>query len=543
VKEKSMESVLTPPQEKSHHHSPFNAMGILSSPCLTQPPSSFHPTAFVASRLWNIYKDTVDVCTSAQLLHVPTDELKLYSVIHDPANASYENLAFCYAIYYSSTVTLDEEEARAMMGQDRTTCLHTFKLGLEQSLAYGDFLDSPTVTMLAALSMYLGALRVQNQGKGVWTLNGLAIRMAQSIGLHRDGERLGLSPFQSEINRRLWWQLMCREGRAGEDYGLRHTKGLNFPSFDVRQPHNIDDVDLCPDSKEMPPERRSWTRTTFVLIKICIHEAQKKLASIAAAATATVFPSEAVRAQVVKESKARIEELLQYCNPVIPQQRLAMICARQIIQKLDFLTRHEWHLLDPGSRREDFATDENLKEAIGIVSVRDLTKDPLMDQFAMSNRAYPQYHVAMYVLWHLCVRPEGPYVASAWDAVDSMLELDQKKGCADQRYGYKSAVLRALKAKAMAIRDGTRRESDGSGIGDGQQQEPQQGTDVQIAADTAASYGDVYHMSAQLLQNGGMFGTAGMTAAGDPRNEDWQDWTMAAHSFHFDDEAMCNVFW
>ncbi len=34
------------------------------------------------------------------------------------------------------------------------------------------------------------------------------------------GKRLGLSPFQSEIRRRLWWHIISRDSRSGEEYGL-----------------------------------------------------------------------------------------------------------------------------------------------------------------------------------------------------------------------------------------------------------------------------------------------------------------------------------
>ena len=46
-------------------------------------------------------------------------------------------------------------------------------------------------------------MRVYNRGNGIWVLNGLAIRIAESMGLHRDGGQLALSPFQAEIRRRV----------------------------------------------------------------------------------------------------------------------------------------------------------------------------------------------------------------------------------------------------------------------------------------------------------------------------------------------------
>jgi len=109
----------------------------------------------VAVRLWNIYVDNVEGCTGLKLLHLPTDEVKVYSTIDKPTKASFENLALCLAIYFASTVSLDDGEAQAILGQDKCAHLLSFKVGLEQAFAQGDFLDRPTLTGLHALAIYL----------------------------------------------------------------------------------------------------------------------------------------------------------------------------------------------------------------------------------------------------------------------------------------------------------------------------------------------------------------------------------------------------
>lgn len=137
--------------------SPFNAAGILSSPSSSISSASLHPPNHTAARLWTIYLDNVEACAGLKLLHQPTDEVKVYSVIDNPTTASMENLSLSFAIYFASTVSLDVAEAGLLLGQDKTTALHQFKLGLEQSFAHGDFLDRPTTTGLHALAIYLAS--------------------------------------------------------------------------------------------------------------------------------------------------------------------------------------------------------------------------------------------------------------------------------------------------------------------------------------------------------------------------------------------------
>lgn len=98
-------------------------------------------------------------------------------------------------------------------------------------------------------------------------MDGLAIRIAHALGLHREGKRLGLTPFQSEIRRRLWWHLLSRDIRAGEDYGLESTSSLLLTS-EVGLPANIDDRDISPDMQQPPEPKVGWTAMTFSLINI-----------------------------------------------------------------------------------------------------------------------------------------------------------------------------------------------------------------------------------------------------------------------------------
>lgn len=138
--------------------SPFSASGILSAPVFSLAPADFHPPKRVAVKLWNTYVNNVDGCTGLKLLHLPTDEVKVYSTIEQPVSAPLDNHALCLAIFYATTITLDDKEALEILGQERCTQLLKFKIGLEQAFAQGGFLDRPTLTGLHALAIYLVGL-------------------------------------------------------------------------------------------------------------------------------------------------------------------------------------------------------------------------------------------------------------------------------------------------------------------------------------------------------------------------------------------------
>ena len=81
--------------------------------------------------------------------------MRVYSTIDCPGTASYDDLAFCFAVYFTAVVSLDEAEAQVILDEDKDSVLHRFKAGLEQALAHGNFLDCPTVTALSAFATYL----------------------------------------------------------------------------------------------------------------------------------------------------------------------------------------------------------------------------------------------------------------------------------------------------------------------------------------------------------------------------------------------------
>ncbi|KAL6243385.1 hypothetical protein RBB50_009937, partial [Rhinocladiella similis] len=374
------------------------------------------------------------------------------------------------------------------------------------------------------------ALRVNNRGRGIWVLNGLAIRLAQSIGIHRDGALLGLSPFQSEIRRRLWWHLLSRDGRAGEDHGLQGTENLLL-SCDVQLPLNVDDTDLHPDMQELPPERKGWTGMTFDLINIELVKTAQRLSSLAASSYSSPesVPSEDVRKSVINQSRERIQERLKDCNPVIPQQRMTVVCASWLLRKVDFVTRQQWSLLQHNSspRSEDFATEENLQEALELLQPRLDIGDELLKPYAWAAKAYPQYNVTLYVLWHLCIKPDGPSTDRAWHAVDTLFSTELWHETTSG-YGPKSAVLEALKLKALSVRSRTRRRDYSN--------TPQNNSSVDPSMDSAGDYTSVPPHEGPI--DGLFASTENFNDMGfDIGSDDWPNWTTLAQGYQYEGQG------
>lgn len=83
------------------------------------------------------------------------------------------------------------------------------------------------------------------------------------MGLHRDGELLNLTPFETEMRRRLWWQIIMQDVKYAMLSGLSHS--LLPWSWDTKAPSNVNDADLFPGSSEPVQPREGPTEMAFCL--------------------------------------------------------------------------------------------------------------------------------------------------------------------------------------------------------------------------------------------------------------------------------------
>lgn len=271
--------------------------------------------------------------------------------------------------------------------------------------------------------------------------------------MHRDGELLGLPPFESELRRRLWWQLVTRDSRAGEDYGQNDSNDLAITS-DVAEPVNVDDNELYPNMAERPKPRTGFTSITFNNINIDFAKAQERLASLLRSSTPGKPPPESTRIQIIAEMSVQVEERLLACNPAIPRQRLMLVISRFVLRKIDLTSRLQWLALGaPRGSPMAMATDGNLAEAVDVLdSFLTILGDDMLQPYVWSTEAFPQHYVLLYVLWHLCVRPEGDFVQRTWDVLALVFESSLWE-ITRQPSDITGALLERLRSKAEAQRE------------------------------------------------------------------------------------------
>lgn len=196
------------------------------------------------------------------------------------------------------------------LGQDKDQLLKQYRFGIEQALARANFLNTNEIVTVQALVIFLICVRRLDDTRFVWSMTALALRIAQSLGLHRDGTKFGLSPFDTEMRRRLWWSLCVLDVRAAEDHASEPS--IIDHTFDTELPLNIDDCELDPEATEAPVPKSELSEMTFCLIRfeICTLVKKLNLFSDSKISCPKIRPQLAVedKERMIQEFAVRLEE-------------------------------------------------------------------------------------------------------------------------------------------------------------------------------------------------------------------------------------------
>ncbi|KAJ5664179.1 hypothetical protein N7507_004910 [Penicillium longicatenatum] len=419
--------------------------GIITNPQLIPLDiKSFYPSRWQATVLWETFLSRVDPVV--KVIHVPTTKPRIFAAISRPESVSPDVHCLLFAIFFGAATAMaadspDNDGIRSDM--DR------YRQGIEIAMYQSSFLDSPTMPALQGLAIYLTCLRYSNSGRSGFTLRGLAIRAAQSIGLHRDGKHFKLSPLECEIRRRLWWMLATTDARMAEDHGITVTE--REYGGDTQLPANIDDQNLTETSTEPVPSQPRWTEMTFPLI---ISEVNKMWLPMA---QTIVDSKDGTRPeQLIAQFRNNLhEKYVKHGDLDIPIQRMGLLLSQILVAKAEVHLRQK--VLQTPSPSSSAVDIEAAQELLGMAcnalnqGLR-MYQDELLRGFRWLTSTYTQFHLLTYILWHLCVFPTGPFVEEAWRGVNTHFELTERDPSWPDP-GPKWPMLKLLRAKAMRIRN------------------------------------------------------------------------------------------
>jgi hypothetical protein len=372
--------------------------------------------------------------------------------------------ALIFAICSMAVLSLTEDECKEILGETRAILLPRYVAATKEALSHA-FISSTSIVVLQALVLHILSIRDDYEPRAVRSLTGLAIRVAEGMGMHLDGMLLALSPFETEIRRRIWWQLRMYDFRAAELCGQTKFRNFELNETTPKKPANINDSDLYPAMQQAvaesaKPTEMIWCMLGFELFSFAATQKARmhklgKDACISNEYAAMDMDDLKVKNACIKELKDRIEtKYLRVCDPSQPLQLMALLSGLSATNVLLFMAHHprRWANMDqvPASEKQlVWSIVVQLLEQYNMMQ-----SSPQLRRFAWSVPYFIQWYAGIHVLDTLLADPLHLEAEKAWRLIDILYENNSEMLLSIKKpifVAVGNLCLKAFSARAAAL--------------------------------------------------------------------------------------------
>lgn len=164
----------------------------------------------------------------------------------------------------------------------------------------------------------------------------IIVRIAQSLGLHRDGSLFRMSAFETEMRRRIWHEICYLDLRTAEDHGC--DPSIPTISFDTQLPLNINDKDLSEDPNAPPPVPCSgFTEMTLALVKFemldCFRSLFKNEPGASRCASSIKITIQEKEEKIALAKRTIEEKYLSWLDGQEPLQKVVFVMLQVLVRK------------------------------------------------------------------------------------------------------------------------------------------------------------------------------------------------------------------
>ncbi|KAK1726747.1 fungal-specific transcription factor domain-containing protein [Colletotrichum acutatum] len=361
----------------------------------------------------------------ARCVHRPSFEAEyvnfwdeVYSNIEPRASTQ----AVMFAAWFSAAVSMDDPTVRTLFGVTKANLIDRMKTETERALGKANFLRTTRVETMQAFIMYMLPLCRAEVSRAHSVLVGAAVRMAECMGLHRDGETYGLNPLDTHVRRLIWHQLCFLDIRTCEAQGPRPA--IRREDYDTKLPLNCEEEDFY--AAGPPPEPADvWTSSLLSAIRTECNEMmrviwldRRRLETRKTTLTAVLQKIENFRRRMVE----KYEHLL---DGEIPIQRYAKLVMNLLLYRLHVMILHPYHANanSPMTHRLN-----NLLVTSGIMIIEisiQLENDPQFRDWAWYLGAYQQFQIALLLATEIYYRPQNREADRIWACLDYVFGTDR----------------------------------------------------------------------------------------------------------------------
>lgn len=394
----------------------FFGQVVVDQPSILQ----FLPPRVSGDRLMRQYYTSVHPI--APCTHRPSLELT-YATFWDEIEAGFEprpsTQAVVFAAMFSGAVSMDED----LGGYPNGNWIASLKMGTETALSKANFLRTTKVETMQAFIMYMLPLCRAEVSRAHSVLVGAAVRMAECMGLHRDGEAYGLTPLETHVRRLIWHQLCFLDIRTCEAQGPKPV--IRREDYDTKLPLNCNEDDLT-HAAVSPESADCWTTNTLALIRFEISEMmrtiwldRRRLENRKTTLTAVLTKIENFR----RRMSEKYDHLLHVAQPL---QRYAKCVMYLLTYRLHVMMLHPYHA-NAANPMPPRLSSLLITSGIMIVELAiQLETNAFCRPWAWYLGAYFQYQIALLLATEVYFRPKSRDAERIWACLDYVFGLDRR---------------------------------------------------------------------------------------------------------------------
>ncbi|KAF7718772.1 Fungal Zn(2)-Cys(6) binuclear cluster domain-containing protein [Penicillium ucsense] len=224
----------------------------LKAQLLQSAPSGLIEQAFIDAYFLNYH-------TSYPFVHEPTFRAQFNDPSLRPHGAAWQILLNTILALGAWSIGDDSSDLDVTFYQEARACLQQFSV-----------FEIGNLTLVQALLLLSNYAQKRNKPNTGWNYLGLAVRMAMSLGLHKEFPGWKISLLQREMRRRLWWGVFIFDSGAAKTFG----RPILLPEecvMDCKQVLNIHDEALTPETTTLPLESSGPTLYSGLIAQTQFH--------------------------------------------------------------------------------------------------------------------------------------------------------------------------------------------------------------------------------------------------------------------------------
>jgi hypothetical protein len=290
---------------------------------------------------------------------------------------------------------------------------------------------------------------------------GIAMRIAQRMGINNESELAKCTVLEAEMRRRLWWSLLLFDTRISEMADYKST--MLVPTWDCRIPLNVNDSDIRSEMKEPPVVQGKSSEALFAVVRSELGEFIRhtmfhlEFTCPALKPIAKDFQRgpNSEGSELVNLEKLIEDKYLRFCDPENPLHYMTIWTTRAHLAKCRLL-EHLSKYFNSSVHQSDAQRDIAVSYALHMLQCdAKIMNSPLTRGFQWLIHFHFPFPAYMQVVQGLRRRPVGEQADHAWEVMSDSYEV---RFCSVSRYDtpffkiFSKIILLAWEAREEAFR-------------------------------------------------------------------------------------------